>query len=263
MNRISYASVVVLALSTCLTVRVRAQSAGAVAHGTRPVAHATAVDEHPVLDGRLDDPAWARATVVSEFTQLDPEEGRPASARTEVRIVYDAEALYIGAVLHDSQRPRGRLVRRDAYVLDSDWFSVALDSYHDHLSAFRFSVNPAGVRRDEIFSSSGRTVSTSGQTVVTDRGGLADQSWDPVWDAATTQSDSGWIAEIRIPFSQLRFSPAERQTWGLQMERRIARRQEQAMFAFTPKDQPAGVPLYGHLEGIAGLRTQQRLEVLP
>ena len=106
-------------------------------------------------------------------------------------------------------------------------------------------------------------MNTAGTTVATDRGGLADQSWDPVWDVATTLSDSGWTAEIRIPFSQLRFSPADRQTWGLQMERRIARRQEQAMFAFTPKDQPAGVPLYGHLEGISGLRTRQRLEVLP
>jgi hypothetical protein len=263
MNRISLASVVALVLSILIAHRAPAQRPGPDSHASRPVAHAVAVDDHPVLDGRLDDPVWARATPVTEFTQLDPEEGRPASARTEVRIVYDAEALYIGAMLHDSLPPSGRLVRRDAYVLDSDWFSVALDSYHDHLSSFRFSVNPAGVRRDEIFASSGRTVSTSGQVVVTDRGGLADQSWDPVWDAATTVSDSGWIAEIRIPFSQLRFSPADRQTWGLQMERRIARRQEQAMFAFAPKDQPAGVPAYGHLEGIFGLRAQQRLEVLP
>jgi hypothetical protein len=263
MYRTSLALAVVLLRSIFPASRALAQSTESIAHANRPAAHATAIDGHVLLDGRLDEPAWARATVVTEFTQLDPEEGRPASAPTEVRIVYDAEALYIGAVLHDSERPSSRLVRRDAYVLDSDWFSVAIDSYHDHLSAFRFSVNPAGVRRDEIFSSSGRTVNTAGTTVVTDRGGLADQSWDPVWDVATTLSDSGWTAEIRIPFSQLRFSPADQQTWGLQMERRIARRQEQAMFAFTPKDQPAGVPLYGHLEGISGLRAQQRLEVLP
>ncbi|MFL5619783.1 MAG: DUF5916 domain-containing protein [Gemmatimonadaceae bacterium] len=264
MKRLTLApAVIAICLSTCLSGRAPAQVTGTAAHASRPVAHAIAIDDHPVLDGRLDEPAWARATAVTEFTQLDPEEGRPASARTEVRIVYDAEALYIGAWLHDSQRPSSRLVRRDAYVLDSDWFSVALDSYHDHLSAFRFSVNPAGVRRDEIFSSSGRTVNTAGTTVVTDRGGLADQSWDPVWDAATSLSDSGWTAEIRIPFSQLRFSPADRQTWGLQMERRIARRQEQAMFAFTPKNQPAGVALYGHLEGVSGLRAQKRIDVLP
>ena len=255
-------AVVAICGSTCLTGRAQAQSTGAVAHAGRPVAHATAIEDHPILDGRLDEQVWARARPITEFTQLDPEEGKPASARTEVRIVYDAEALYIGAWMHDSHRPSSRLVRRDAYVLDSDWFSVAIDSYHDHLSAFRFSVNPAGVRRDEIFTSSGRTVNTS-TTVVTDRGGLADQSWDPVWDVATTLSDSGWTAEIRIPFSQLRFSPADEQTWGLQMERRIARRQEQSLFAFTPKDQPAGVALYGHLEGVSRLRALRRLDVLP
>ena len=180
MNRFSLALAVVLLSSIVSPAPSLAQSTGSVTHASRPVARATAIDDHPVLDGRLDEPAWAQASPVTEFTQLDPDEGRPASARTEVRIVYDAEALYIGAMLHDSLRPSGRLVRRDAYVLDSDWFSVALDSYHDHLSSFRFSVNPAGVRRDEIFSSSGRTVNTAGTTVATDRGGLADQSWDPV-----------------------------------------------------------------------------------
>src|SRR5215203_3535003 len=118
------AIVVALCLAACLARPTSAQAAGRVAHASRPVAHATAIVDHPVLDGRLDDPAWARATPVTELTQLDPEEGRPASARTEVRVVYDAEALYIGAWLHDSLRPNSRLVRRDAYVLDSDWFSV-------------------------------------------------------------------------------------------------------------------------------------------
>jgi hypothetical protein len=240
-----------------------AQRPAAIEHTGRPVARAVAVHGRVVLDGRLDDPAWTRAIPVTSFTQLDPEEGRPASERTEVRIAYDGEAIYVGARMYDSQRPVSRLVRRDSYVLDSDWFSVALDSYHDHLSSFRFSVNPDGVRRDEVFSSSGRTVSTGGTAVVTDRGGIADQSWDPVWDAATTVTDSGWTVELRIPFSQLRFGPAERQTWGLQLERRIARRQEQALFAFAPKDQAAGVPLYGHLTGLDGVRARQRLEVLP
>src|SRR5689334_180744 len=129
MIRLSYAPAIAIALSSVLAVRTLAQSTGPVTHASRPVAHAVAVDAHPVLDGRLDEPIWAKATPVTEFTQLDPEEGRPASARTEVRIVYDAEAVYIGATMHDSLRPSGRLVRRDAYVLDSDWFSVALDSY--------------------------------------------------------------------------------------------------------------------------------------
>jgi hypothetical protein len=251
------------ASAMCPLTHAGAQRANPSAHAEAPVARATVVEGRLQLDGRLDEPAWARAVPVTRFTQLDPDEGRPASERTEVRLLYDGEALYVGATLHDSERPVSRLVRRDAYVLDSDWFSIALDSYHDHLSAFRFSVNPDGVRRDEVFSSSGRTVNTAGSAVVTDRGGIADQSWDPVWNAATTVSDSGWVVEMRIPFSQLRFGVADVQTWGVQLERRIARRQEQAMFAFSPKDQPSGVPRYGHLTGLAGVRARQRLEVLP
>src|SRR5690606_15927673 len=110
-------------------------------------------------------------------------------------------------------------------------------------------VNPAGVRRDEVITSGGTRIpgQSASSTVLTERGELADASWDPVWSAASAVTDSGWVAELRIPFGQLRFSRAEAQTWGLQVERRIARKQEQALFAFSPKDEPAGVALYGHL----------------
>ena len=258
----SRSSVGVALLAFLLASPLTAQSDGVGEHARRRVAVATPLDGRLTLDGVLDEPAWATAAPVTSLVQLDPDEGQPASERTDVRILYDGEALYIGARLHDSRAPRGRLVRRDAYVLDSDWLSIAIDSYHDHLSAFRFSVNPAGVRRDEVFTSSGRTVSTT-NAVVTDRGGLVDASWDPVWSAETSVSDGGWVAEIRIPFSQLRFSTADVQTWGFQVERRIARRQELAMFAFTPKNQPAGVPYYGHLQGVSRVRASRRLEVLP
>ena len=259
-SRVLIAAVSLLALSAPGV--LRGQSVRAEDHLRRPAATATPLDGRLTLDGHLDEPAWAQASPVSAFVQLDPDEGQPVSERTDVRVIYDGEALYVGARLHDSSPPTRRLVRRDSYVLDSDWLSVAVDSYHDHLSAYRFSVNPAGVRRDEVFTSSGRTTSST-SAVVTDRGGQADQSWDPVWSAATTTSDSGWTAEIRIPFSQLRFSGADAQTWGLQIERRIARKQELALFAFTPKDQPSGVPHYGHLHGVSGVRASRRLEVLP
>jgi hypothetical protein len=249
-------------LASLVAAPVAAQRDGEEEHGRRPVAVATPVEGRMTLDGALDEPAWATTPPVTALVQLDPDEGRPVSERTDVRILYDGEALYVGARLHDSGAPRGRLVRRDAYVLDSDWLSIAIDSYHDHLSAFRFSVNPAGVRREEVFTSSGRTVSST-SAVVTDRGGLVDASWDPVWSAVTSVTDTGWVAEIRIPFSQLRFSTADVQTWGFQVERRIARRQELAMFAFRPKDQPSGVPHYGHLHGVSGVRASRRLEVLP
>ncbi|HKH94359.1 MAG TPA: DUF5916 domain-containing protein [Gemmatimonadaceae bacterium] len=261
-TRVPRALVASLLIATSLSPSLRAQTSSASAHARRPTATATQLAGRVTLDGRLDEPDWAQAIPIGTLVQLDPDEGQPVSERTDVRILYDGEALYVGARLHDALPPTRRLVRRDAFVLDSDWLTVAIDSYHDHLSAFRFSVNPSGVRRDEVFSSSGRTVSST-SAVVTDRGGQADQSWDPVWSAATTVSDSGWIAEFRIPFSQLRFSGADMQTWGLQIERRIARKQELAQFAFTPKDQPSGVPYYGHLHGVSRVRASRRLEVLP
>jgi hypothetical protein len=253
-----------LCLALALTAApARAQDAGS--HAGAPVATAVPLDGAITLDGRLNEAAWAAAPAITRFTQLDPDEGQPVSERTEVYLLFDAEALYVGARLHDRQAVSRRLARRDAVVDDSDWFVVALDSYHDHLTAFRFSVNPAGVRRDEVFTSGGNragNVPATGGGVV-ERGGQADQSWEPVWAAAATQTDSGWVAEMRIPFGQLRFSVEQVQTWGLQLERRIARRQEQALFAFTPKDQPAGVALYGHLQGLREIQPPRPLEVLP
>jgi hypothetical protein len=198
------------------------------------------------LDGRLDEAAWATAPVTSSFTQLDPDEGRPASQRTEVRVLYDDDALYVGARLFDSGPMRARLGRRDMSLGDSDWFGVMIDSYHDHRTAFGFDVNPAGVRRDEV------------KTIDVD-----DNSWDPVWDVATSIDAEGWTAEYRIPFSQLRFSGDSVQTWGILFERVIGRRFEYASSTFTPKSERGGVPRYGHLEGIAGIGGGRRLEMLP
>jgi hypothetical protein len=242
-----------------------AQTSASTTHADAPVAQAVPLRGRIAVDGALDEAAWQAAPAITTFRQIDPDEGKPASEPTEVRVLYDADAIYIGAWLHDSQPVTSRLLRRDAFVLDSDWLSISFDSYHDHLTAFRFSVNPAGVRRDEVFSSGGHSGVAGGNTggAIVERGGVVDQSWEPVWSAATAVTDSGWVAELRIPFSQLRFSQAEAQTWGLQVERRIARRQEQSFFAFTPKDQAAGVGTYGHLVGIRGIRPSQRLEVLP
>jgi hypothetical protein len=262
--RMLVASGAVAALLAPLVAGTAAAQAAPASHAERPAARAVPTRGRIVLDGRLDEAAWAGASPVTAFTQLDPDEGRPASERSEVYLVYDAEALYVGARLHDSGPVSKRLVRRDALVNDSDWFIVALDSYHDHLTSYRFSVNPAGVRRDEAFTSGGNRAgtATTGGAVI-ERGGQADQTWDPVWQAAATVTDSGWVAELRIPFAQLRFARAAGQTWGLQLERRIARKQEQALFAFVPKTQPAGVALYGHLEGLEGIQAPRPLELLP
>lgn len=211
-----------------------------------PVARAVRTASPIRLDGRLDEPGWTEAPAVADFTQLDPHEGEPASERTEVRILYDDGAIYIGARLYDRGEISTRLGRRDMPLGDSDWLTVIFDSNHDHRTAFGFEVNPSGVRRDQ-----------------TRAGDSEDDSWDPVWEAATAVDAEGWTAELRIPFSQLRFNAVAEQVWGLQFERTIARIREFSQFSFTPRTQPGGIPRYGHLEGLASLRTGKRLEVLP
>jgi len=198
------------------------------------------------IDGRLDEAAWAAAAPTESFTQTDPEEGEPATQATQVRVLYDDGFLYVGARMRDTGPTRARLGRRDMDPGDSDWFKVLIDSYHDHRTAFGFEVNPAGVRRDEV-----RTIDTD------------DNSWDPVWDVATSADSGGWTAELRIPFSQLRFSSAREQTWGIQFERVIGRTNEVVLSTFIPKSERGGVPLYGHLVGLEGIHVGRRLEILP
>ncbi len=223
-----------------------AQQTTDAANRTLPSSRAARATGTIRLDGKLDEPAWAAAPVTDAFTQIDPEEGKPASQRTEVRVLFDDDALYVGVRLHDNGAITARLGRRDMNLGDSDWFGVMIDSYHDHRTAFGFDVNPAGVRRDEV------------KTIDQD-----DNSWDPVWDVATSVDSEGWIAEYRIPFSQLRFSGDSSQTWGIQFERIIGRRNEYAVSTFIPKSERGGVPKYGHLEGVQNLRAGKRLELLP
>jgi len=214
-----------------------------------PAVRAVRVDHPPVIDGRLDDPAWAFTTPITELLQTDPEEGKPVSEPTEVRVVYDADAVYVGARLYDRE-PRkivSRLDRRDADT-QSDDFRVLFDSYHDHRTAFRFTVNSAGVKQDILFG---------------DDGAFENDSWDPVWDVATTVDSLGWTAEMRIPFSQLRFSRARDQVWGVRFVRWIQRKNEFALFPFVGKTENGFVSRFAHLVGLQDIRAPRRLEVLP
>src|SRR5687767_5487195 len=198
------------------------------------------------IDGQLDEAQWQTAQPLSQFTQLDPQEGRPASEKSDIRILYDDDALYIGANLSDREQVRGRLGRRDMNMTASDWLTIILDTNHDHRTAVGFEVNPMGVRRDQTRSPSNE-----------------DDSWEPVWEVETSITNSGWVAEIRIPFSQLRFTGKSNLEWGLQVERQIARNQEFSVWSFTPRDQPGGIPRFGHLAGLERIPTGKRLEVLP
>src|SRR5687768_9108555 len=155
------------------------------------------------IDGRLDESAWQAATPITAFRQNDPNEGQPASERTEARILIDDAAIYVGVRLFDSepQKIQSQLARRDEDI-EGDVIVVMLDSYHDHLSGFLFRLSPAGARRDA-------TVRTNGND---------DNSWDAIWEGSATIDSLGWSAEFRIPLSQLRYDPNQ-ETWGLQLSR--------------------------------------------
>jgi len=214
-----------------------------------PSAMATHLRGRIVLDGRLDEAAWATARPITEFIQGDPEEGKPASERSDVRFLFDEDALYVGARLYDAHGAQGvttRLVRRDA-TFDSDYLQLVIDSYHDHLSRAFFEVNPSGSKSDYI------GIGTS----------CCDPSWDPIWEAATHIDDDGWTAEIRIPYSQLRFSRDSVQTWGLQVRRYIKRRNEEDDWSFWHKNEAGGPSRFGHLEGLRIPAAASHLELMP
>jgi len=214
-----------------------------------PSIRAERTTEQITLDGQLNEEAWLRAQPATVFTQLDPWEGEPATEGTEIYLLYDDDALYVGAVLTDRSPISTRLGRRDGFLMDSDWLTISLDSYNDNRTGFKFEVNPSAVRGDEAL--------TRGQ----DRHG--DSSWDPVWEAATHINGTGWTAELRIPFSQLRFRNTDEQLWGIQITRDIARNREKQLFSFTPKDEAGGIAAYGDLTGIRGVEQSKGLELLP
>ena len=157
------------------------------------------------VDGRLDDEAWASVPPFADFTQRDPEEGQPATERTELRLLYDDDALYVGARLLDGEPERivKRLSRRDESA-EADRFSLYLDPRRDRLTGVRFEVSAAGVQNDEI--------------IYNDT--WMDDSWDAVWLSAVHHDEQGWSVEMRIPFSELRFLPGDTPDLGRQ---RLAR----------------------------------------
>ncbi len=202
----------------------------------------------PKVDGRLDEEAWRLAPAVSDFVQRDPNEGEPATERTEVRIIYTDDALFVGVRAYDSQPDQiaANLTRRDEWS-PSDWVSIMIDSYRDRRTAFEFSVNPAGVKRD---------------TYRYDDNDM-DRGWDAVWDVATTVDGEGWTAEFRIPWSQLRFGNGGEQIFGFNISRRINRLNEEQYWQLLPKNESGVVSKFGTLVGIEGIDPPRRVEIMP
>jgi len=245
-----------MALSLLLALALQSQTASAsVPQG--PVAAAApgprvvqaARRRTPVeLDGDLSDAAWADAAPISGFHQREPDEGAPATEPTEVRVLYDDDALYVGARMSDSAPDSivGRLARRDNWVV-SDRFMVFLDPYHDRRTGFYFGVNAAGTLYDGTMMNDDWDSGT----------------WDGNWEARTRRDSLGWTAEIRIPYSQLRFQQGERYLWGINFKRDLARRNEATYLAFTPRNESGFVSRFYDLQGLEQVRPPRRFEVVP
>ena len=205
-------------------------------------------DTAPTIDGRLDEAVWKAADVAGNFRQNEPNEGAPATERTEIRILYDNASLYVGVRLFDSEPGKivKRLSRRDDDP-DADKFTFYVDALHDRLTGAAFEVSAAGAQRDAIISND------------TNR----DSSWDAVWDAVVSIDNEGWTAELRIPLSQLRFLKSDRQTWGFNVERFIYRKSERDWFELVPRGESGLASRMANLTDIDGVEPRRDLEIVP
>jgi hypothetical protein len=204
-----------------------------------------------VLDGALDEEAWKQASLAEGFYQQFPDEFAAASERTEVRFLYDSDTLYIGAMLYDSEP--GRLIidslRRDFSNFQTDSFLVVFDTFLDKRSGYSFVTNAAGALRDVQASDNGRR---------------NDANWDGAWSVRSKVLDNGWSTEIAVPFKTLRFPAGAEQTWGLQMQRIIRRKNEFTTWAPVPRQfSHYSVSYAGTLTGISGVRSGSDLRVTP
>ena len=209
-----------------------------------PRAQAERIEASIDVDGELNEAIWASVPAITNFTQRDPNPGQPATLRTEVRIAYDDEAIYIGARMHDDQPQNivGRLARRDADT-GSDFVLISFDAFHNHNGDASFSMNPSGTRWDGV---------------------NGDVNANLVWEGETNIDAQGWTAEFRIPFSQLRFNPGSAENWGLQIERFTNRLNEFNVWSYWAREDQGGPSRWGHLEGIATPSSiPGRIELLP
>jgi len=203
------------------------------------------------LDGRLDEPSWATAPVASGFVQNDPREGQPATYDTEVRLLYDARALYIGVFARDPE-PAKIIVnelRKDFNTGSADGFQVVIDTFHDERNGFQFAINPGAAKWDAQMSNEGRDNNAN---------------WDGIWDVSTRIADDGWYAEIEIPFKTLKFGPEAMQTWGINFQRRLRRLNENSYWSPLRRIHSLSrVSMAGTVDGLEGLKPGANIRVKP
>ncbi len=207
------------------------------------------IDSPPKLDGVLDDAAWESIPIATGFTTFEPEIGQAADQKTEVKLAYDNTALYVGAFMHEegSERVLRQMGERDRFFSDNaDYFAICLDPYESEQNAFCFLVTAAGVQSDALVTPNGE-----------------DGSWNAVWYSKVEISEEGWVLELKIPYSALRFPQKDVQNWGIGLERSIRRtREKSTWYDFDPRLDGA-VNQFGTLKGLENIAPPLRLSITP
>jgi hypothetical protein len=218
--------------------------------GQKKVLQTLFTDEKITIDGKFDELAWGKAAIASDFVMINPDNGKsiPKEKRTEVKIVYNNDAVYIAATLYDNEPNKilKELTSRDDFAT-ADHFGVFLNGYNDGQQEFRFFVSSAGVQQDGVYTE------FTGE----------DFSWDAIWDSKVQITDFGWTVEMKIPYAAMRFSTEKKQTWGLNFYREIRNNRQQYSWNFLDNKIGNESTQAGILEGIENIQTPTRLFLIP
>lgn len=210
---------------------------------------ATRTSVSPKIDGNIDDAVWANATIASDFIELRPVPGRiePKEGRTEIRLLYDDHAIYVSARMYDNpDSVVHELVSRDQ-IGNADFIGVVFDTFLDGVNGYGFFVTAAGVQFDAKYSLIGNE----------------DPNWNAVWESSVKLDNKGWTAEIKIPYSALRFSSKEIQNWGMNITRKRTGKNRQTFWNFVDPKVDGFVNQSGILEGLQNIKAPLRLSFSP
>ena len=261
---------VLLLLGVLIAARPAGAQPGGGLAGAPPAAPAFAAlpsESAPLLDGVvLGDPVWDEAAPATGFRQTQPDEGAPASERTEVRVVFTDSTLYVGVVCYDADPGSIAIAdsRRDASLDDGDSVQFILDTFLDRQSGFVFGTSPAGQEYDGQVVNAGEGRLGRSTTTSSGSGAGFNGNWDGAWDVRTSVSDVGWSAEFAIPFRTLSYPDRDVQTWGLNVQRNIRRRNEIVYWAPLPRQYNLlRLSMAGQLSGIRPAPAVRDLKIVP
>ncbi len=220
-----------------------------------PVITALPVTEQIIMDGFLNEEGWKNAVPVTTFTQRELIEGEPATERTEVRILYDNDNIYIGVICYDSNPGAilSKEQKRDSDMASDDTFSIVIDTFSDHRTGYLFITNPISNRYDALVKIPDLGVSVT-----------PDDSWNAVWDVASRINERGWTSEFVIPFKTLRFPTTQEQRWNINFRREIRRKNEEVLwYSWSQNQGLLQLSETGTLTGIRDIESKHQADIKP